>query len=484
LHHLVNMIKKRRAFPTIPNKNICLAMGPIVVVNHYYEKLNFSEVFGKHKSKGLDINSLLVGLLSYKLTENFSIKEASKWMNLEEILDILGLKSFSERTLYRTLETIGQNKEEILCDILNHLFSEYDFEHTDVNLDWTSLVLHGKKCKLGKHGYSRDHRPDKPQITVGVSELAYPINIPIGITVNKGNVLDLQHFPDTYNQVKSKLEKGSLIVFDKGANTKDNIEIITGSEMKYLTSMKLNTSHDKIIENFDKNDKDNVEELDPEKGLYGIKIVKPGSIKYFYYSESLQENQLESRARAVKRKLQEAKEIQKAIENNKDLPKKFRVNNELIEVNYSFTTKLENMSEEEAIEFLKSKLISGREGFFCLKSNKDLTLQRALEIYRKKDSIEKIFHSLKNEIQIKPLRVWSDDSIYGAIILGFITQLFISLMKYEFKDLKHRSTKFIKKSLSNLTLTVKFMKNGVKQYIFANFDKINSLFVTRKSEIS
>lgn len=25
---------------------------------------------------------------------------------------------------------------------------------------------------------------------------------------------------------------------------------------------------------------------------------------------------------------------------------------------------------------------------------------------------------LKNEINIKPLRVWSDDSIYGAIILG------------------------------------------------------------------
>ncbi|AKB32443.1 Mobile element protein [Methanosarcina siciliae HI350] len=55
----------------------------------------------------------------------------------------------------------------------------------------------------------------------------------IGITVNKGNVLDLQHFPDTYNQVKSKLKKGSLIVFDKGANTKDNIELIEGDELRY-----------------------------------------------------------------------------------------------------------------------------------------------------------------------------------------------------------------------------------------------------------
>ena len=155
----------------------------------------------------------------------------------------------------------------------------------------------------------------------------------------------------------------------------------------------------------------------------------------------------------------------------------------MIEIDYSFRTKLEELSDEEAIELLKSSIINGREGFFCLKSNKDLTLEKALETYREKDSIEKIFNSLKNEIQIKPLRVWSDDSIYGAILLGFIAQLFISLMRYEFEEIKHRSTKFIKKSLMNLTLTIKFLKNGVKKYIFANFDKINSLIVTKMGTI-
>jgi len=113
-----------------------------------------------------------------------------------------------------------------------------------------------------------------------------------------------------------------------------------------------------------------------------------------------------------------------------------------------------------------------------------LTLEGCVDNIQKKDSIEKIFHSLKNEINIKPLRVWSDDSIYGAIILGFIAQLFISLMRYEFEGIKHVSTKFIKKSLKNLTLTVKFKINGVKNYIFANFDRINSLIVAKKSGIT
>jgi transposase len=452
----------------------------MLAVQYFYEKLNFSDTFNKHKSKGLDLNSLLIGLVSYKLTENFSIKEAGKWLNQEEILEILNLESFHEKVLYRTLETLGRNKEKILSDILGSLFSVYGFEETDINLDWTSIVLHGTKSKLGKYGYSRDHRPDKPQITVGVSELKKPINIPIGITVNKGNVLDLQHFPDTYNQVKSRLKEGSLIVFDKGANTADNIKIIQKDEMGYLTSMKLNASDDKIIEKFDP---EKAELVDSKKSIYGIKITKPSSIKYFYFSESLQKKQLESKARTILKKLQEAKEIQEVITKNKKLPKKFRINNELIEIDYSFRTKLEELSDEEAIELLKSSIISGREGFFCLKSNKNLTLEEALETYREKDSIEKIFDSLKNEIQIKPLRVWSDYSIYGAILLGFIAQLFISLMRYEFEEIKRRSTKFIKKSLKNLTLTIKFVKNGIKNYIFANFDKINSLIVTKMGTI-
>ena len=129
------------------------------------------------------------------------------------------------------------------------------------------------------------------------------------------------------------------------------------------------------------------------------------------------------------------------------------------------------MSEEEAIEFLKSTLITGREGFFCLKSNKNLTLKKALKICRKKDSIEKIFDSLKNGIQIKPLRVWSEDSIYGALILGFIAQLFISLMRSEFEEVKHRSTKFIKK---RYPLQIKWVFNHRKNIIVIPFTLIIS----------
>ncbi|AKB73955.1 Mobile element protein [Methanosarcina lacustris Z-7289] len=98
----MNKNTKLRAFPTIPNKNICLPIGTTLAVQYFFEKLNFYDIFGKYKSKGHDINSLLIGLLGYKLTENFSIKEASNWMNQDEVPGILNLKPFNPRvTLYQ-----------------------------------------------------------------------------------------------------------------------------------------------------------------------------------------------------------------------------------------------------------------------------------------------------------------------------------------------------------------------------------------------
>ena len=468
---------KLRTYEIVPNTNISFPIGTILTVEKMYDALDFPTVFGKHKKHGIDINSLLKALVSYKLTDNFSIKKAHEWINREEVLELFDLDTFSERTLYRVLENIGSNRDQIISDIQDSLFKRYDFEHTNINMDWTSVVLHGDKAPLGKYGYSRDHRPDKKQITIGISELADPINLPIGITVEKGNLNDQTHFKKTYHQVNKRLRKGSLVVFDKGANSIGNTALIRADEMQYITAKKLNKSDDKIIADFDEY---YPEIVDSDNGIYGIKINKPNSVSYLYFSEKLQKEQLESKGRKVLRQIHEAKELQDIIDRKKKIPKRFRINNVLIDVSYSFQTKLIQLSEHEAIKLLEDKLITGREGFFCLKSSKKLTLKQALLTYRKKDSIEKIFHSLKNEIEIKPLRVWTDDSIYGAIIIGFIAQMFISLMRYEFAELKHTSTKFIKKSISNLTVTVDSWQRKSKNYIYANFDAINKLILGHK----
>ena len=463
------------------NNNISFPIGTIKTVQKYYKKLYFSDIFTKYKKKGRNFNRLIEALVAYKLAENLSISKASDWINRKDVLEEFSLNSFEERTLFRVLEILGKNREEIIADIQDILFDTYDFEHTDINMDWSSLILWGTKSKLGKYGYSRDHRPDKKQITIGLSELANPINIPIGLTINPGNINDQKHFADTYNQTKKHAKIGSLYTFDKGANGKDNLNMILRDKMKYLTAKKLNKSDDKLIKAFDKS---KAELVNTKDGIYGIKRKFPNRYNFFYFSEKLQKENIASALRKAERKLKEAQEIQNAAKKGKSLPKRFRVNNILVDVIIEYQTKLNELSETEAFELVKKASITGREGFFCLTSSENLTLEQALETYRKKDSIEKIFYSLKNEIVIKPLRVWSTNNIYGALILGFIAQLFISLIKYDYKKLKKTSSKFIKISLSNLTVTIENRKNGSKRRIYSNFDPINSLICLQNQTIT
>ena len=136
------MHKKPRTYEIVPNQNISFPIGTIYAVENLYRVLNCSEIFGKHKKNGIDINKLLKALFSYKLNDNFSIKRAHEWINREEVLEIFELEPFGERTLYRILETIGANKEEIISDLQDILFERYDFEHTDINMDWTLSLIH------------------------------------------------------------------------------------------------------------------------------------------------------------------------------------------------------------------------------------------------------------------------------------------------------------------------------------------------------
>ena len=463
-----------------PTKNISLPIGTILAVQKYSAKLNLASIFCKFKKKGISIDKLIEALLSYKLTENLSLSKASDWINREGVLKEFDLKAFEQRTLFRVLEIIGDNYEEVILDLQDKLISIYDFEHTDINMDWSSLILWGTKAPLGAHGYSRDHRPDKKQIMFGIAELANPVNIPIGLTIEKGNMNDQEHFSKTFDQVKNIAKENSLITFDKGGNSKTNLALVEASKMKYLTAKKLNKSTDKWIEDFDMINSELVS-LDQE--IYGVKYEFPNRTDYLYFSKPLYFKQIESRLRKIDRQLNEAQELQSSIDKNHKMPKRFQVNNPLIDISYEYQTKLQELDENQAKKLLEMKIFNGREGFFMLTSSEDLTLREAFMNYRKKDSVEKIMHSLKNEIEIKPLRVWSDKSIKGAILIGYIAQLIISLIRYDNKELKKTSTKFIKISLLNLTVTLEKLKNLKKRRIYSNFDWINELILLKKQGI-
>lgn len=464
----------------IPNQNISFPVGTAIAVKKYSRKLGFEQILSRYKKRGAGLVRLIEALITYRLTENQSICRASEWVNRPDVLEQFNLSAFEERTLFRALEIVGDNYEEVILLLQKSIFSQYEFPHTDINMDWTSFVLWGTKAELGKYGYSKGHRPDKKQITVGISQLSAPMNIPIGLTVQSGNITDQTHFKSTFLQAYPMLKEDSRIVFDKGGQSKDNLDLVLTHKMKYLSAKKLNLSDDKRIKTFEKSADNCVD----KKGVYGEIIEYPSRFDYFFFSEQLQHDQIEAKLRTAEKKLTEAKEIQQALNKGKSLPKRFLINNPLVDVKYTYQTKLAHLTDVQARKIVQDAAITGREGFFCLISSEKLTLEQALKIYRMKDSIEKVFQSLKNDINIKPLRVWTTKSLCGAILIGFLAQLIISLMRYDYKELKQISPKFIKISLMNLTVTIEIQKSRPKRSIFSNFETINTLICCQNTAIT
>ena len=135
-------------------------------------------------------------------------------------------------------------------------------------------------------------------------------------------------------------------MLDRGGESVANTQMIRADHLQYITRKKLNKSDDKIIAAFEIY---HPQVIDAESGIRGIIIEKPNITNYLYFSKMLQKEQLESRARKVVREIQEAKAIQESIDKKKILPKRFRINNLLVDVDYSIQTKLLELSEEDAI---------------------------------------------------------------------------------------------------------------------------------------
>jgi transposase len=181
-----------------------------------------------------------------------------------------------------------------------------------------------------------------------------------------------------------------------------------------------------------------------------------------------------NRRKHLEQEYDEALSLWKTIQKQKRPRQKYRSINHFLQTHLSYTFPLTGLSSEQAIKRVLHLSITGKEGFFALVSNKDFSLHEVLQYHREKDGVEKLFNSMKNELHIRPMRCWTDEAIAGSILIVFLVQLIISILRYKHECLRHVSTKFIMQSLNNFALTIIIEKNGVKNRVFSNFNSINT----------
>jgi transposase len=105
---------------------------------------------------------------------------------------------------------------------------------------------------------------------------------------------------------------------------------------------------------------------------------------------------------------------------------------------------------EEAILEDRKKYV----GFFCLMSSKKMNPLTALEVYRRKEAVENSFDDLKNQLDMKRLRIQSSAAMDARLFIQFIALILLSQIRNIAKacdTLKHKTIREIMEAMETVT---------------------------------
>ncbi len=145
-----------------------------------------------------------------------------------------------------------------------------------------------------------------------------------------------------------------------------------------------------------------------------------GRTVYLFYSEKLYRDKMATSERSW-RCVEDAKDVMRrkrdgTLRISNTVIK--RLKNPLISLNVGVQGKLLS-NDVESFEYVREALSNRREGYFKLECGSNLTPSEVFSIYRRRDTVERLMDSLKNHIDLKPLRVWSENSVKGTLLLCF-----------------------------------------------------------------
>ena len=436
-------------------QNAAVSIGNVALIEKVNDEYQFfSRIFKGIGGKARNLTSSTKLFIYNRLDECFSINQIINGYS-QELFELLKFKKTpSDRTLYRDLPRIGKNYQFII-ENYQQLITEEKLVADKQFIDFSSSYFEGKTAAFGALGYSRDHQPGKKQLTFGVST---GINgIPTALTIQNGNVQDKEHFRFMLKTSEAVLPEGSLLIFDTGGNTKENKHQVREKKFHYLTlKAKKVRIYKKAIENFNKGTK--VEVIINDISYSCVTYKKEDETNYIFFSEKLKNEQLALKERKFKREL----------ENNKTVLKKTKVGKEIDEFLTEEGTVTTKGILQTRLEEIKNPYINGLEGFFILESDLNIEPERALALYKDKDKAEKLFRSIKEGTELRPIRHWSKDAIIGYILVIFLTNFLINLTLLRAKDTVVKNTKLLKKYLRKLTLVVIYPPTGFKFQVLAN----------------
>jgi hypothetical protein len=147
---------------------------------------------------------------------------------------VLGVGEVDEDELYRALDALGAAQPAIEKGLARRHLKDGMLVLYDV----TSSYLEGRCCELARFGYSRDGRPDRPQIVFGL--LCAADGCPVAVEVFAGDTADPKTLAAQIDKLKKRFAlKRVVLVGDRGLITSARIdEELKPAGLDWITALR------------------------------------------------------------------------------------------------------------------------------------------------------------------------------------------------------------------------------------------------------
>lgn len=406
-----------------------VSYGQIVFFLYQIKQLGVVEILKRYLSKK-DL-SLILAVILNRIIKPSSKMEAIGWIKETSFPHFCSLKEkdYHANRVYEAMDEVYDNLENIMED-----FYQLSGEKSLLLLyDVTSVYFEGRCVRKAKNGYSRDKRPDRPQVLLGLvlNEKGFPIHFEIF----EGNLKDSETLEGVVGKVRERfgIEKG-VFVADRGMISLDNIEAITGEKLDYIMALKHESAKDLLRE------KDITPELFDKK--LPIMIYQENGKKYVLCgSEYRKEKDLYVFQKLLK-KGREALEVVEAMVDKGRLKKYDKVIKRAqkkltksracryYDFEYQEGEKFKIIEKEDEIE--RAEMLCG---YYILQTSEVKMEDERIEgCYKGLQEVERVFWDLKDLIDIRPVYHWIERRVESHIFLCLLSQVVLGKVRRKLKE--------------------------------------------------
>lgn len=162
---------------------------------------------------------------------------AERWFQRTALDDLLGVDwtHINDDRLYRGLDALHAHKEKLTAHLLARYQSWFGVRFEFLLYDVTSTFFEGQAQgnTLAARGYSRDNRPDCPQVCIGL--VVTPEGLPLAYEVFKGNRTDVTTVPEIVTAMEAKYGQAERIwVLDRGMVSEANLAFLRERKASYI----------------------------------------------------------------------------------------------------------------------------------------------------------------------------------------------------------------------------------------------------------